>query len=211
MKDEVVYGDRMSKKVIAQQLKEVYPLAINQSSALQAVPNIYQAATIDNYSSGQLTVSLAKEIANNKYIYTGSTCRILMYSADSSQHEARGRIVSIEGNKLRLDFGEHADFSGYDKKIFIYGTEVNDFLTVDYDAISMLNVSATQELARKVAALEKQNAALINTNQQLDEQNCGLAQKVDALSSVSNEVQLLHQQMDALKTLMEKNGLRTEK
>ena len=30
----------------------------------------------------------------------------------------------------------------------------------DYDALAMLNVSATQELARKVAALEAENMAL---------------------------------------------------
>ena len=54
-----------------------------------------------------------------------------------------------------------------DDKIFVYGREVKDFRTVDYEAIAMLNVSATQELARKleakdaeVLALQKENAAL---------------------------------------------------
>jgi len=44
---------------------------------------------------------------------------------------------------------------------------VNDFRTVDYDAISMLNVSATQELSKKleekdavIAALEARLSAL---------------------------------------------------
>ncbi len=31
------------------------------------------------------------------------------------------------------------------KTVFVYGREVNDFHTVDYEALSMLNVSATQE------------------------------------------------------------------
>jgi hypothetical protein len=42
----------------------------------------------------------------------------------------------------------------------VYGLEHTDVRAVDYEALSMLNVSATQELARKVAALEKQNTAL---------------------------------------------------
>ena len=42
------------------------------------------------------------------------------------------------------------------ENIFVYGREVKDFRTVDYDAIAMLNVSATQELARKVDALQTQ-------------------------------------------------------
>jgi hypothetical protein len=42
----------------------------------------------------------------------------------------------------------------------VYGTEVPDFHVVDYDAISMLNVSATQELLRRIEALEKELEAL---------------------------------------------------
>ena len=37
---------------------------------------------------------------------------------------------------------------------------MDNFRSVDYDALTTLNVRATQELARKVAALEAQNAAL---------------------------------------------------
>jgi hypothetical protein len=40
----------------------------------------------------------------------------------------------------------------------VYGREVADFRSVDYDAISMLNVSATQELHRKLLTLEKEAA-----------------------------------------------------
>jgi hypothetical protein len=48
--------------------------------------------------------------------------------------------------------------------IFVYGREVNDFRTVDYEAISMLNVSATQELHRRV---ERQAAEIAQLKQQL--------------------------------------------
>jgi hypothetical protein len=47
-----------------------------------------------------------------------------------------------------------------DEQVFVYGREVKDFRTVDYDAISMLNVSATQELARKLETVQAENAAL---------------------------------------------------
>src|SRR5260221_4312834 len=45
-------------------------------------------------------------------------------------------------------------------KVFVYGKECLDLKGVDYDAIAMLNVSATQELAKKVEALEAENAKL---------------------------------------------------
>ena len=48
--------------------------------------------------------------------------------------------------------------------LFVYGREVNDFRSVDYDAISMLNVSATQQLKlekdAEIQALRDENAAL---------------------------------------------------
>ena len=39
--------------------------------------------------------------------------------------------------------------------VFVYGREMDDFHTVDYDAISMLNVSATQEQQGRIEELEE--------------------------------------------------------
>ena len=44
---------------------------------------------------------------------------------------------------------------------------MDDFRTVDYEAISMLNVSATQELLKRVEALEDQNNVLKAQNSEL--------------------------------------------
>ena len=46
---------------------------------------------------------------------------------------------------------------------------MKDFHTVDYEAIAMLNVSATQELAKKVNQLEKENQALKAQIQRIDQ------------------------------------------
>ncbi len=58
--------------------------------------------------------------------------------------------------------------------MFVYGREVNDFRTVDYDAIAMLNVSATQELHRlvqsqaaEIAALKQQTARIAELEQKM--------------------------------------------
>ena len=52
-------------------------------------------------------------------------------------------------------------------EVFVYGREVDDFRTVDYEAISMLNVSATQELfkmiqnqSNEIEAIKMQNLFL---------------------------------------------------
>ena len=44
--------------------------------------------------------------------------------------------------------------------VFVYGRQVEDFRTIDYEAISMLNVSATQESLKRIRELEKQNREL---------------------------------------------------
>lgn len=43
--------------------------------------------------------------------------------------------------------------------VFVYGKQVDDFHTVDYEAIAMLNVSATQELLKRIKQLEVENMA----------------------------------------------------
>ena len=54
--------------------------------------------------------------------------------------------------------------------VFVYGTEVADFRNVDFNQITALNVSATQELAKRVADLEDQNAELTKANETLKTQ-----------------------------------------
>ena len=36
-------------------------------------------------------------------------------------------------------------------KVFVYGEEVDDFRTVDYEGLTTLNISATQEIAKRLA------------------------------------------------------------
>ena len=64
-------------------------------------------------------------------------------------------------------------FQSATEKVFVYGREVKDFRTVDYGAITMLNVSATQQIKKEkdaeIAALKAANRAL--------------AQKVEALQA----------------------------
>ena len=45
-------------------------------------------------------------------------------------------------------------------KAFVYGKQCLDLKAVDYDAISMLNVSATHELAKQVDELKGENSDL---------------------------------------------------
>ena len=59
--------------------------------------------------------------------------------------------------------GNHDNTFTFDtsyNNVFCYGKEVDDFHTLDKQKLFALNFSATQELDRKVIALENENAEL---------------------------------------------------
>jgi hypothetical protein len=141
-RDLVNNSNKPQKKVIAQQLETVYPQAVSQSTGV--VPDIYQKATAkDGW------IVLATDLKKGDRVK-------LIGDKEHGVHE----VLEIAESKFRTDFKAEGN-------VFVYGREVNDFRSVDYDAISMLNVSATQELAKKleekdavIAALEARLSAL---------------------------------------------------
>lgn len=128
-------GAQPAKKVIAQQVEKVFPMAVSYHT--NAVPDIYTMATIE---AGWVNISQS--------LKAGERVR-LTHDGSVGFHE----VLEAEPNRFRVDL----EGSG---EIFAYGREVDDFRSVDYDAISMLNVSATQELHKKVQVLEAQNEDL---------------------------------------------------
>ena len=95
-------------------------------------------------------------------------------------------VVSADENSIQTNL----ELSG---KVFVYGREVDDFRTVDYQAISMLNVSATQALLKRIETLEKENAALIEVNGDMN----ALKAEVDVLKK--NVLLLLNEKNTASK------------
>jgi hypothetical protein len=91
--------------------------------------------------------------------------------------------------------------------VFVYGREVKDFRSVDYDAIAMLNVSATQELARKLETVQAENAAL---RRELAEQAKHAAAQADADAAQNARLlaleKLLSEKADGLQTATLKTG-----
>ncbi len=142
-KDTITKGAAPQKKVIAQQVEKVFPMAVSRQT--DVVPDIFKKAPVKD---GWISLKTDLKKGDRVRLTDDKTMAV---------HE----VLEVKDDKFRTDFKpEGAD-------VFVYGREVNDFRTVDYDAIAMLNVSATQELARKldakdaeVVALQKENAAL---------------------------------------------------
>ena len=59
--------------------------------------------------------------------------------------------------------------------VFVYGEQVNDFRTVDYDGLTTLNISATQELSKLVKQQQEE----------IDTQNAKIAKLEEAIKKLN--------------------------
>ncbi|NML67906.1 hypothetical protein HHL22_22120 [Hymenobacter sp. RP-2-7] len=144
--DQHANTDQVVKKVIAQEVEQVLPAAVSRST--QAIPNVYERATRVRYAQGQLAVTTAKA-----HELPANGGRMRFYTPANEALDVA--VTVVDAHTVRF-----ASAEAYAGGLFVYGKYVDDFRSVDYDALTTLNVSATQELARKVEALEQQNAAL---------------------------------------------------
>lgn len=143
--DLVKNGNTLTKGFIAQEVEQVFPQAVNNSTDF--IPNVYALSANTKFSAGKMTISLEK--AHDFAV--GDEVKLML--PDGEKKVIVAAVPSENAFLVNWD-APAAD------KIFVYGKQVNDLHTVDYDRIFTLNISATQELARKVALLEKENAAL---------------------------------------------------
>ena len=141
LKDTVAKGNRDYKKVIAQQVEKVYPQAVTQMT--DVVPDIYKKASISNG-----VINLATSLK------AGDKVKLIFESGEEVVE-----VKSATANSLTVDSKKSGD-------VFVFGKQVSDFRTVDYEALCTLNISATQELLKRIEQLEKEVKELrkMNTN-----------------------------------------------
>jgi hypothetical protein len=142
MKDVISEGNKKYKKVIAQQVEKVFPLAVGRTSNF--IPNVYKKITLTN---GRMPIENDLAVGDEVKLFMNDT-------------QINVEVMAKDGNTIKLA----TDYSG---EAFIYGKKVDDFRIVDYDAISMLNVSATQELYRIIEMQKDQIDNLLKANETL--------------------------------------------
>lgn len=177
MKDVVMQGNKQYKKVIAQEVEAIYPEAVTTQTGF--VPNIYQPADkVVRLGNNTYKVSFTNKVEYN----TNVTGDLKLYD---EQKEITAKVVSKGDNEIVFTTAE--EMKG--DKLFLFGEEVTDFRAVDYEALSTLNISATQELYREIQALKKQNAVLtaqVGDTKKLETAYAELAAQVKAMQEVLN-------------------------
>jgi hypothetical protein len=139
-KDVTANGNAPQKKVIAQQVEKVFPQAVTSRTGV--VPDIYQNAEAKD---GWLMLATDLKV--------GERVRLVAEHGTTIEE-----VAEVRGDAFR-PAGKPKD-----GRVFVYGREVPDFHSVDYDAIAMLNVSATQQIKREkdaeIQSLRTENSAL---------------------------------------------------
>ncbi|MEQ1743802.1 MAG: tail fiber domain-containing protein [Saprospiraceae bacterium] len=163
--DTVAKGTKPYKKVIAQEVEQAYPQAVSTIPGV-TVPDIYRLSKIEGGF-------VALENSNLK---PGERVKLIF---GEKQDIAEVTAVSEKGFQTKL--------TAENGQVFVFGREVSDFRTVDYEALSMLNISATQELVKTIARQNETISALKSE-----------------ISSMKNDIQLI-------KAALQKGATTTEK
>ena len=181
LKDTIANGTQAQKKVIAQQVKKVFPQAVD-TILTGAIPNIMQTATLSNN-----WIKFNYELGIRNYELVQGDVIKIMFEND----EAWAEVEAVKGNTFKIKVDNQSLVTNHQSLItvFVYGTQVKDFHTVDYDGISMLNFSATQELYRQGLALEQQNKALQERAAQLQQQ----LNRIERLENWLSELETAHE------------------
>jgi regulator of replication initiation timing len=194
LRNDKVEPPKPYKMLIAQQVESIYPQAISFDKGL--VPDIMLPSQALSFQEDEITVTLgqAHDIAVGD--------RVVLQTGKKGIPVEVVSVPSLGSFVARGWEGEPVS------EVLVYGREVDDLRSVNYDAISMLNVSATQELARKVERLDsvkEEVASLRAENERLRQQVAdleGLRQQVadlEALRQEVNDLDELRQEMAALR------------
>ena len=183
LKDKVRNGNRAFKKVIAQQVEAVYPQVVNWHTDF--IPNVYRSADAVEQAGNGYALRFA---AAHGLSATAKRVKLLV-EGDTAMRKVA--VLAIPSPREMIVDAQNLD--GH--KVFVYGEEVDDFRTVDYEGLTALNISATQELALR---LQSQQAEAEATARAKDEQIAVLraelaaqAARIAALQNLAGEVAAL--------------------
>ena len=146
--DTLSKGTMPQKKVIAQQVNQVFSQAVSTNNT-EVIPNIMKSATIQN----------GWVVLENHHLKVGDKVQIVF-----ENDEELAEIEEIKTNAFKI---KPSTVNSQSSPVFLYGTQVNDFHIVDYNALKMLNISATQALVKDNEALQQQQTELEQKLEQL--------------------------------------------
>lgn len=173
-KDTIIKGDQIVKGVIAQQVESVYPQAITKQ--VEIIPNIYKLAKTTHFdkNSQKLTIQMNDHVD----LKAGDKVRLIT----KSNENAIAVVEKVDGNSFVVN-----QWTEEVSEVFVYGKEIQDFRVVDYDRLFTLNISATQELFKRIENQENEIQMLKNQNQEIEKlkaENQSIKSDIDQIKAM---------------------------
>lgn len=181
-------GERRVYGFIAQQIREVIPDAVKIQT--EFIPNIFVVA---DYNPVENIITLPNPIPSS--IIALHTSRVKCYDMrDTMLIVEVIEVISPTSFKIKnINLTNLTFNNNNNNKIFVYGTEVNDFHALNKEYINTLNVCAVQELHRKI---ESQQGEIRELNDKVNV----LLNYIDMskMSALEDEINLLKSRYDLL-------------
>jgi Chaperone of endosialidase len=194
MKDIVKFGQEPFKKVVAQQVEKVYPTAVKTVGfkGLTYTPDIFvPSSKVEKGKEGTaITINKAHglRVGDSVRLVTTKNQEV---DFDVTKVVDANTFVIKDNAAIRLG-----------DKVFVYGKFCPDLKAVDYEALSTLNISATQELAKKVEALENENFELRTHSDRLSQKEQEQDNEIAELKATNQKLSAMDTDLEALKKLV---------
>jgi hypothetical protein len=145
MIDTVLNGDQLTYGFIAQQVDSVVQNAVRL--AKEFIPNIYDLATV---SHGNVLSLESKKFADGGVVAS----RLKLYIDANNREVIVNVIEQLDAQTVVIDRDlDHG-------KVFVYGQEVDDFRTINTNALLSVAVAALKKTDARCELLMAENALL---------------------------------------------------
>ena len=171
--DKVQFGMRLEKGVIAQEVEKIVPEAVSTSTNF--IPNIYSLPQRLVCTNQTLVVTMDKPHS----LVVGDVVRLIT--------DAGPKEVPVAAVVSPLVFSVPYD-NAAPRQVFVYGKEVGDFRTVNYDRLFTTGLGAIQELAKRTDELETQKAQVAELQSQMAEMKTQFATQQAQLADLKKLV-----------------------
>jgi hypothetical protein len=148
--DKVQYGGRLEKGVVAQEVEKIVPESVSTSTNF--IPNIYALPTSFGYTNQMLSVALA----NPHGLVVGDRVKLIAETG-----VVTASVTAVPSAQSFVVAG----VAQAPRQIFVFGKEVSDFRTVNYDRLFTTGLGAIQELAKRMDQVEAREAGLADLEQ----------------------------------------------
>ena len=182
--------------LVAQEVERIAPSCVNKRT--EYIPNIYSLGTHsldgDNVVITVVDANGVPKDVSDVEIGASRKISLKLLKNGTTEHDVNEEIIAHTSTQFTV---RKWDNYCADDKIFVYGTEVDDFRVLDKDVIAMMGIRGIQELSEKATSQASQIQELAGQTAQLTTENTQLK---SAIAAQASAITLLEARLAALES-----------